>query len=89
LLGQAYSSVALLGGNEKVGIKSIKIVTAGYKSDNLKTGYEIGGAKKTIRFYERAIFCLQQALKIYPQNITYKNELKERYGDRNEVYKYL
>jgi|GEM_PF-4178606 len=89
LLGQAYSFVALLGGNEKVGIKSIKIVTAGYKSDNVKTGYEIDGAKKTIRFYERAIFCLQQALKISPQNVTYKNELKKHYDERNEAYKYL
>ena len=89
LLGQSYSFVAFLGGNEKVKIAGITIANDMYKSNNTKTEYEVDDVKKIVRFYEKAIFCSQQALKIFPQNPTYKNELKKLYSIRNQSYRDL
>jgi tetratricopeptide (TPR) repeat protein len=89
LLGKSYSFVALLGGNEKVRIADITIKNDRYKPDKAKTGYKIEDVKKNVHFYEKAIFCFQQAVKIFPQNPTYKDELKKLYCMRNGSYKCL
>ena len=83
LLGQSYSFVALLGGDENDQIAGIAIVGGGDKPDNAKTVYEIEDVRRIACFYEKAIFCFWQALKIVPQNPTYKHKLHRLYCKRN------
>lgn len=93
LLAEAYSWIALLGGENNT-IPKIKVSfdksNRAYSEQRsyLTHSYTLVEKQRSqIRYIEKAIFCIKKALKIEPFNEEYDLLFKKYYMQRNQEYK--